>query len=147
MKILKMLKPFAHIYVATVVLIVGCKLFSLEVFAVTSAHGTALGTASLALRLTAIAWIMYMAFTISIIIVMDQCLSIPLKQPGILLATLIGVVAGAAAIHAEGFIIPGTVLIKGMWAATPYAFANTIMIWIFAYATGSLQKNLTFLPH
>ena len=37
-------------------------------------------------------------------------------------------------------------LLVGLFAAVPYATANVLMIWAFAYSTGVVRKDLALLP-
>jgi hypothetical protein len=67
------------------------------------------------------------------------------KKPGGLLMSAAGIVGGSLAIYLIGWMLPGTVLLGGFFAAIPYAAANTGLIWLVGWRTG-LRKDLTFLP-
>lgn len=135
MRILKMLRPFAHVYGAMVFLIFICSLLSLA-FAATSFTGILLT----ALLVTSLFYPIYI-FLGAIISAYAS-----FREPGMLLMTLVGVIAGTMAINLTAVLSPGSVLLTNFWAAIPYAAAGTLLTWAFAYLTKSLKKDLTFLP-
>ncbi len=132
----KYLKPFVHIYVATIILILACGALSLGAFPAFTLGGTLLA----GLAISASAWVFYIAAA------MVVCIPLGIKQPGFALSTALGVVAGAAGIVFTGWLWSDSVLIDGFWAATPFALVNTLAVWAFARLTGSLRTDLTFWP-
>jgi hypothetical protein len=135
MKILKLFRPFAHVYGAMVYLIFNCSLLSLA-FGATSFSDILLT----ALLLTSLIWPIYLFLSTTI------SAYISFREPGILLMMVVGVIAGTMAITLTGVLLPGSVLLTSIWAAIPYAFAGTLVSWAFALITKSLKKGLTFLP-
>ena len=136
MKILKLFRPFAHVFGAMVSLILLSNLLSLGAFAVPSLPSIL----PLALLLAGSAWLIYLVLSASI----SACIS--LSEPGILIMLVVGIIAGATATTFTSLLRPGSVLLTSFWAAIPYSAAGTVLTWVFAYSTGSLKKNLTFLP-
>lgn len=110
-------------------------LFSLG-FGVTSFSDTMLT----ALLVTSLIWPIYLFLGATI------SAYISFHEPGLLLMTLVGVIAGTMAINLTAVLLPGSVVLTSFWAAIPYAFAGTILSWTFAYLTKSLKKDLTFSP-
>jgi len=135
-KALRYLKPFAHVYACTTVLMFLCGVLSLGTFPALGLTAT-LGTS---LLLSALAWIAYMAAAIAVLVPLRA------KQPGFAIPTVLGAIGGAAAIMLTGWILPGTVIAAGFFAALPFALVNTLAIWGSARLTGSLKPGLTFWP-
>lgn len=135
MKILKLFRPFAHVYAAMVFLIFNCSLLSLA-FGTTSVSDILLT----ALLITGLIWPIYL-FLGAIISAYSS-----FSEPGTLLMMVTGVVAGTMAINLTGVLLPGSVVLTSFWAAIPYAIAGTLLTWAFAYLTKSLKKKRSFLP-
>jgi hypothetical protein len=135
-KILGNLRPIAHIYACTALMMFIFGALSLGTFPALTL-GATLATA---LAVSAGAWIVYMAAAIAI------CLPLSIKSPGFVLSTALGAVSGAIAIALTGWLIPSVVLAGGFWAALPFALVNTLTVWGSAQLTGSLRKDLTLWP-
>ncbi len=97
-------------------------------------------TLGASLVLSASAWIAYMAVAIAVLVPLRA------KSPGFAVPTVLGAIAGAAAIMFTGWILPGTVIATGFFAALPFALVNTLAIWGSARLTGSLKPGLKFWP-
>ncbi len=133
---LKTIRPFAMIAATTFVLILGSNLLSLGAFGVSSLFGIA----ALAIALTAGAYVAFYGVALAV------CVPASIKQPGVLLQTLFGIISGSVAIWLAALISPSSVLLDGLFAAVPYATVNVLMIWAFAYSTGAVRKDLALLP-
>lgn len=136
MKILKLFRPFAHVFGAMVSLVFLSNLLSPGTFGATSLPSILLT----ALLLSSLTWLIYLFLGTTI----SACISF--RESGILLTTLVGAIAGTVAISIAALLLPDSVLLTGFWAAVPFAFVGTLLTWVFAYLTGSLKKDLTFFP-
>lgn len=135
-KITKYMKAPMTILAATLILIAGSNQLALGAFGVTSLFGM-IGAAA---ALTVGAYVAFIAIA-SVV-----CIPLGIKQPGVLLSTAFGTVAGALAIWVFGMLVPGAILLAGLFAALPFAFVNTVMVWLIAGVTGTLRQDLSFLP-
>lgn len=136
MKILKLFRPFAHVFGAMVSLVFLSNFLSLGAFSATSLPGIL----PMALLLSSLTWLIYLFLGTTI----SACISF--RESGILLITFVGVIAGTMAISITGLLLPDSILLTSFWAAVPYAVVGTLLTWFFAYSTGSLKKGLTFFP-
>ncbi len=136
MQILKLFRPFAHVFGAMVSLVFVSNLLSLGAFGATSLPGIL----PMALLLSSLTWLIYLFLGTTI----SACISF--RESGILLMTLVGVIAGTMAISIAALLLPESVLLTSFWAAVPFAFVGTLLTWFFAYSTGSLKKGLPFFP-
>jgi hypothetical protein len=133
---LKLAKGLGIMYVATALSIFTCGAFALGTFPALSIGGVLLT----ALEVLAAAWVFYSIIGFAV------CAPFAIKNPGYLLPTVLGVIAGSASICLVGWLVPAVVLTSGFIAAMPFALANTLLIWALAYAFGYLRSGLTFLP-
>jgi hypothetical protein len=133
-KLLRFLPSFAKMTGATFVFVV-CSTM-LGAFGLTSL----LGMVGMSLGLIVLAFAMYALLVAGIGILFK------LQQVGVLLITVCGIVGGTVAIDLIGWLVPGTVLLGGLLAAIPYAAVNTGLIWLVGWMSGSVRKDMTFLP-
>jgi hypothetical protein len=133
-KLTRLLPSFLKMTGATFVFVV-CSTM-LGAFGLTSL----LGMVGMSLGLIVLAFAMYAVLLGGISFLLK------LRKPGVLLITACGTLGGATAIYLIGWLVPGTVLLGGLVAAIPFAAVNTGLIWLVGWMSGSLRKDLTFLP-
>ncbi len=120
-------------YAATFSVIDWSDLLSLHAFGATSL----LGMASLSAVLSIVALVLLCIVGVPVLAVLK------LSNPGMLLQTLLGIVSGSLAIWLVGMMLPKAILLRGLFAAVPFATANTMTIWGLSSITGTLnQTNL-----
>lgn len=90
-----------------------------------------------ALTLTVVANVLFYALSMAI------WLPLKVKNPGLVIPTLIGVIAGATAIWLTGYFLPGTVLLASFWSMLAFSLVNTVLIWAFTLGmTGVPQRPM-----
>jgi len=117
-------------YAATFFLICGSDFLSLHVFGVTSL----LGIISLSAVLSVAALVLLCLVGAPVVA------ALKLSTPGMLLQTLFGIISGSLAIWIVGMVLPKAILLGGLFAAVPFATANTMLIWLLTYITGTLHR-------
>ena len=136
MPLLNLLKSYAYVFTATFLLILVSNFFALSAFA--SAPWTHL--LAMAAFISALAWLIYLALILSVSTVLQ------LKEPGFALATVFGVVSGATALKITSILFAGAIGLLSLTALAAVALLNTLLVWLLAFATGTLRKELSFLP-
>jgi hypothetical protein len=125
-----LLVTLAHVFVATIVLVVLSNGLGLGAFGTT----TLLGAMGLSAALTVGAAIALFISSAAVV------LAFSLEQRGWLLQTVLGTFAGAAALTAVGSFAPDLVMLDFV-SALPYAFMNTMLIWGLGITSGTIKPH------
>lgn len=136
MPLLNLLKSYAYVFAATFLLILVSNFFALSVFG----NAPCPDLLVLAALISALAWLLYPALILTVSALLQ------LKEPGFALATVFGAASGAVALKATAALLPGAVVLNGLTALLACALINTLLVWLLAFATGTLRQELSFLP-
>lgn len=133
----KMCRGFLMVTLSAFVVIAGSQLFQLDAFTQQPLLNTALFAAALT-------FITYVTFYFLAAV---SWLVLRIQQPGIAWFTVLATTAGALNMWMLALGAPmGFVHTTTFWSAVPYAFAVTMLTWLFAFLFGTLKPGLKFWP-